>query len=272
MNEQSAKMVEAYYRNAASWNSDRLRAMRSSRRTAWLVAGAATLTAMLEAGALFVLIPLKTVEPYTLLVDKTTGYVQPLKPLDPAKVAPDTALTQSYLVQYVLARESFDISTASSSYRKVALLSAGNARSSYLATMQPSNPQSPLVVYPRGTTIETRIKSISPVGRDAALVRFDTVKADANGRAQPAAPWVALIRYHYSGEPMKLEDRFVNPLGFQVVKYRRDPEALAPEPIANDTAPTAAASRTTSGAMVPAPAASRGLLSSTPASPARGQQ
>ena len=27
--------------------------------------------------------PLKTVEPYTLLVDRQTGFVQALKPLDP---------------------------------------------------------------------------------------------------------------------------------------------------------------------------------------------
>jgi type IV secretion system protein VirB8 len=36
-----------------------------------------------------------------------------------------------------------------------------------------------------------------------------------------------MIAYRWSGEPMKLEDRFVNPLGFQVTSYRRDPEALA---------------------------------------------
>ena len=33
-----------------------------------------------------------------------------------------------------------------------------------------------------------------------------------------------MIRYRYSGEPMQLEDRMVNPLGFQVLRYRRDPE------------------------------------------------
>jgi hypothetical protein len=36
---------------------------------------------------------------------------------------------------------------------------------------------------------------------------------------------VSVIRYRYSGEPMKLEDRFVNPLGFQVLRYRKDPES-----------------------------------------------
>ena len=228
MNEQGRKMLDAYYEEAASWNSDRLTAMRASQRVAWIVASAAGVIAVMEACALVVLTPLKTVEPYTLLVDKTTGYVQPLKPLEPAKLAPDTALTQSYLVQYVIARESFDVTTASTNYRRVALFSAGAARNGYLAAMQSSNPQSPLVVYPRGTVIETRVKSVSPVGRDAALVRFDTVRNDPNGGLQPGRPWVALIRYRYSSDPMTLEDRYVNPLGFEVVQYRRDPEALAP--------------------------------------------
>ena len=229
MNEHSRKMLDAYYKEAASWNTDRLKAMRQSRKIAWIIATAAVTVAVLEAGALLLLTPLKTVEPYTLLVDKTTGYVQPLRPLEPGRIAPDTALTQSFLVQYVIARESFDFAEVRANYRKVALLSAEGARSSYLTLMQPSNPNSPLATYPRGTVIETRVKSISPVGNNTVLVRFDTIRADPNGRPQPPMPWVSLVQFRYSGEPMKLEDRFVNPLGFQVVHYRRDPEALPQE-------------------------------------------
>ena len=225
MNDQSREALDAYYREAASWNSDRLTAMRSSQRIAWWVAGVAALIAVLEAAALVFLTPLKTVEPYTLMVDRTTGYVQALKPLDAARVAPDTALTQSFLVQYVIAREGFDLATVNANYRKVALFSAGRARSSYLSAMQVNSPASPLLL-PRGTIIDTRVKSVSPVGQDTALVRFETVRSSPNGSVQPPSPYVAVIRYRWSGEPMKLEDRFVNPLGFQVVSYRRDPEAL----------------------------------------------
>ena len=226
MNDESRKSLDAYFERAGSWNRDRLQAMRSSQRIAWWVAGGAALIAVIEAGALILLTPLKTVEPYTLLVDRTTGYVQALKPLDPANVAPDTALAQSFLVQYVIAREGFDLATVNASYRKVALFSADRARTSYLSEMQVSNPASPLVSLPRGTVIDARVKSISPVGRDTALVRFNTVRTDPNGQARPPQPWIATVRYRWSGEPMKLEDRFVNPLGFQVTSYRRDPEAL----------------------------------------------
>jgi type IV secretion system protein VirB8 len=174
--------------------------------------------------------PLKTVVPYTLMVDRTTGYVQAIKPLNPSTVAPGTALTQSFLVQYVIGREGFDRDTVKTNYRKVALLSAGRARSSYLQQMQVSNPRSPLVLYPRGTSVDVRVKSVSPIGPNVALVRFDTVRTDAGGRAGAPGQWIAVVHYRYSGEPMSLEDRFVNPLGFEVTSYRRDSEAVSPAP------------------------------------------
>ncbi|MGN6847887.1 MAG: virB8 family protein, partial [Sphingomicrobium sp.] len=231
MNKHSRQTLDAYYAEAASWNRDRVQAMRSSHRIAWIIAGVAALIAVLEAIALVFLTPLKTVVPYTLMVDKTTGFVQALKPLDAAKIAPDSALTQSFLVQYVIAREGFDFSSLNMSYRKVALFSAGSARTGYLQQMQVSNPDSPLVRYPRGTTLDVRVKSVSPIGSNAALVRFDTIRTDANGGARPASPWVALIKYRYSTAPMSVDDRYVNPLGFQVTSYRKDPEALP----SNDT-------------------------------------
>ena len=226
MNDLSREALDSYYAEAASWNRDRVGAMRSSQRIAWSIAAIAAVIAVLEAVALVLLTPLKTVEPYTLMVDRTTGYVQALKPLDAAKIAPDTALTQSFLVQYVIARESFDVATLNANYRKVALLSAGTARASYLAGMQVSNPNSPLMLYPRTTVVEVRVKSVSPLGPNATLVRFETIRSDSVVQAQTPAQWVAVVRYRYSGEPMKLEDRFINPLGFQVTGYRKDAEAL----------------------------------------------
>jgi type IV secretion system protein VirB8 len=226
MKQQARETLDAYYAEAASWNRDRVQSAQTSHRIAWVIAGAAALIAVLEAIALVLLTPLKTVEPYTLMVDRTTGYVQALKPLDQAKIAPDSALTQSFLVQYVVGRESFDTATLNADYRKIALFSADAARAGYLQTMQVSSPESPLVRYPRTTTIEVRVKSVSPIGTNAALVRFDTIRSDANGGAQAPRPWVAVIRYRYSTSPMSVDDRYVNPLGFQVTSYRKDPEAL----------------------------------------------
>jgi type IV secretion system protein VirB8 len=230
MNKQAREALDAYYVEAESWAQDRQDALRASRRLAWIVAAAAVTIAILLALALLMLTPLKTVQPYTLLVDRNTGFVQALNPLDPALISGDAALTQSFLVQYVIAREGFDIDTVQANYRKVALWSDETARSTYIAAMQASNLESPLALYPRSTVIETRVKSVSPVARNVAMVRFETQRRDAGGRAEPRRAWVAIVRYRYSGEPMTLEDRLINPLGFEVLRYRRDAEALPPEP------------------------------------------
>lgn len=239
MNKHAQETLDAYYAEAASWNRDRVQSMRSSHRLAWIVAGVGAAIALLEAIALVFLMPLKTIEPYTLMVDRTTGYVQALRPLDQARITPDTALTQSFLVQYVIARETFDMATLKANYRKVALFSADAARSSYLQTMQVNNLESPLVRYPRATIVDVRVKSVSPIGSNSVLVRFETVRTDANGQAQRANPWVAVVRYRYSSAPMSVDDRFVNPLGFQVTSYRKDPEVL---PAAGDESVSTAAS------------------------------
>ena len=241
MNKQSREDLDAYYREAASWGRDRDEALFASRRIAWIVAACAMVVALLEAVALVTLLPLKTVEPYTLMVDRHTGYVQALEPLDPAQISGDAALTQSFLVQYVAAREGFDVSSLQTNYRKVALWSAESARSNYLAGMQATNPESPLTLYPRTSTVEVRVKSVSPLGRNVAMVRFETQRRDAGGQAHPPRNWAAMIRYRYSGEPMRLEDRFVNPLGFQVLRYRRDAEALPP--VASDVPGTVQGAR-----------------------------
>jgi type IV secretion system protein VirB8 len=262
MNKHSSEALDAYYAEAASWNRDRVQSTRSSHKIAWVIAAAAAAIAVLEGIALVLLTPLKTVQPYTLMVDRTTGYVQALKPLDQSTITPDAALTQSYLVQYVIGREGFDIATLNANYRKVALLSADAARSSYLQQMQVANPDSPLVRYPRSTILDVRVKSVSPVGSNAALVRFDTIRTDTKGQPQPPSPWVALVKYHYSNAPMSVEDRFVNPLGFQVTSYRKDPEALPPTAADNGAVATPGS--------VPAPAAAGTYYSGSPAPPQPG--
>jgi type IV secretion system protein VirB8 len=233
MKKPSNEALDAYYAEADSWAKDRGDALRASRRTAWWVAGGASVIAVCEALALLFLTPLKTVEPYTLLVDRQTGFVQQLKPLEAETISRDRALTQSFLVQYVIAREGYDANSVQTDYRKVGLWSAGTARETYLSEIQVSNPDSPLVRLPRSSLVDVQVKSVTPMNDDTAMVRFDTQRRDAGGQAHPAQLWVAIVRYGYSGEPMSAADRMINPLGFKVSSYRRSPEALTmAEPVA----------------------------------------
>lgn len=229
MNSKTREELDTYYEQSGSWAADQIEEIRASRRTAWIVAIIASLAVLAEALALSWLAPLKTVVPYTLLVDRQTGFVQKLDPIAANKIAPDSALTQSFLVQYVLAREGFDIATVQTDYRKVMLWSVATAQNEYSSAMQVTNPDSPLSRLPRSTRLEARVLSVSSLGKDSALVRFETVRRDSGGLSPQPDNWVALIRYRYSSDAMSVEDRFINPLGFQIIHYRKTAESLPAE-------------------------------------------
>lgn len=209
-----------------SWATSVTDELEQSNRRAWTVAIIAAVIALLLAIALVFLIPLKTVEPYTLLVDRQTGNVEALAPLDAQTITPDAALTRSFLVQYVIARESFDRTNLQNDYRKTALWTQGEERDRYVRLMQASNPQSPLSSLPDGTGIRTEVKSVSSLSDDKSMVRFATTRVDRGGRTQAPQDWVAIIDYQFSNAEMSEADRLINPLGFQVVRYRRDAETL----------------------------------------------
>ena len=230
------------FRVAESWGTSVTDELEKSRRNAWIVACVSAAVALLLAIAIVILLPLKEQVPYTLLVDRQTGNVERLAPLDEQVIAPDAALTRSFLVQYVIARESFDYADLERDYQKVALWSAGEARQRYVDAMRAGAPGSPLSVYGTGTRVAVEVRSVSSLSADRAMVRFSTVRTDAGGQPQVAQHWAAVIDYTYSGAEMSEQDRYLNPLGFQVTRYRRDaetlPEVMAAEaPVPLRTAP-----------------------------------
>ena len=228
--EMSAEARKAYYAQAHSWSDDRNGALVRSRRIAWIAAAVAAGIAALEALAIIALTPLKTVEPYTILVDRNTGFAQALEGTGIPRISGQSALTRSLLAQYVIARESFALDSVQDRYRKTALWSGDAARREYLALMAPSNPRSPVNLNRRGARLETRVESVSLDGPDKAFVRFYTEQIEQGAPNGSRQYWVAFLRFRFSGEPLAIEDRLVNPLGFQVVDYRRDQETPPVQP------------------------------------------
>ena len=226
--------LKSYFREARSWADDRQDRQARTQWIAWTIAGVATTIAALEAIALAGLVPLKTVVPMAVLVDRQSGHVTTLDPSQPARLAPDAALAKSMLAQYVTAREALDRGTIASDYRKVALWSGQTARSSYLASMAPANPANPLARLPRQISVQARIKSVSLLDNGQAFVRYDLIERNETGSESRPAPYVSVIRYRFRDRPLVESDRFINPLGFEVLRYRKDPEAA---PATVDPAP-----------------------------------
>ena len=88
-------------------------------RNAWRIV-AALLGLALVAGLalLWQLVPLKSMEVVTLLVDKATGYVEVARPLEEGgPISEREAVTQANIVRYIRARETYDPPGAARQFR-----------------------------------------------------------------------------------------------------------------------------------------------------------
>ena len=220
--------TKSFYAERSSWAQSEADRARRARNRAWTVAGAASLIAVAEALALASLVPLKSTSVVPVLVDRQTGFVEVLNKDGSQALRANTALTRSMLAQYVAAREGFDITTLSADYHRVMLWSGGQARGEYAAVMPAQNPQSPLHLYPRSALVAVTIESVSDLGPRTALVRFTTTRTDEGAAGGSPSHYAAVISYQFSDQPLRAEDRLVNPLGFQVTRYRRSDETAPP--------------------------------------------
>jgi type IV secretion system protein VirB8 len=211
---------------------------RSRRRAWWLTCGLIGVVAI-QAGAIAFMLPLKDVVPYTLLVDRTTGYVETVKGVDVGPLGGDRALTEAFLAQYVIARETFDVTDLADRYSRVALWSTGEAQSDYFADYKKENPDGILAQVNASTRIHITVKQVELTAPGTARVRFAATRREIDG-AETIGDWSSLVTFRYTGAPMRMEDRLINPLGFQAVTYRRDLEGAPVASIAPQSAPQVA--------------------------------
>ena len=176
--------------------------------------------------ALAMLVPLKTVVPYVVTVDRQSGAVEVATTVANGRLTQNEAVIQAQLANYVRIRETFDATDLAENYRRVQLMSSGDVRAAYIAQMAANNSLSPLRTLTQGDTLKVRIKSVSLTGNGTALVRFDLDRIGAGGRGTSTTPYVSAISFGFSNKPLREADRFENPLGFEVTRYRRDAEGM----------------------------------------------
>ncbi|CAM5532342.1 virB8 family protein [Thauera mechernichensis] len=218
---------ENYLKEARTWETDKVREIEKSRKAAWWVAIGSGVTAIASVFAVSAMMPLKTVEPYVIRVDNSTGIVDVVEALTDGKTNYDEAMNKYFVQWYVRYREGYSKELAEDYYYNVGLMSSTTEQQKYFQFFNPKNPLSPLAVYGDYAKVKIGIKSTSFINPTVALVRY--TKEIERGLDKPIIThWAATVTFRYTKAPMAEKDRGINPLGFQVVEYRNDPDALAP--------------------------------------------
>jgi len=216
--------LKSYFEKARRFDQDRLIHAERSTRIAWSIAIGASILAAAAIFAIAALTPLKSVEPFVIRVDKSTGIVDVVSALKPAPATYDEAVTKYFAAKYVRAREGYITSEAREDFRTVELLSTDAEQKRFADFYRGSNPNSPQNVYGRDATSRIEIVSISMINPHVVSVRY--IRTVIRREEAQATHWVATLTFSYVSAPMSTNDRLVNPLGFLVSDYRADPEVV----------------------------------------------
>lgn len=216
--------LKEYFDKARRFDQDRMVSAERSKRIAWFVAIVASVLACMSVAAVVALTPLKTVEPFVIRVDNSTGIVDVVSAMASAAGSYDEEVTKYFAARYVRAREGYVWSEAEENFRTASLMSNAAEQQRFTAAYRGGNPESPQNTYGRSATSRIGIKSISLINSNVVSVRY--TRTITRGEDVRTTHWVATITYSYANAPISSSDRLVNPLGFVVSEYRADPEAL----------------------------------------------
>lgn len=220
---------------------------RRSEKRAWMIAWTCLFIVLVMLGGFVYILPLKKEVPYLIMADAFTGQatVATLRGnFDaPNSITQSEAVNRANIAQYVTARESFDVAMMNlRDWDLVNVMSSPNVRNAYAAIHSGNNPDSPFKRYGRDRAVRVKILNIIPErkgtgdrARNSATVRFQRVEYDKKtGDTKPIDSKIARIEFTYKPNlALDTQQRYLNPLGFQVIEYLDEIDYAASPPVEN---------------------------------------
>jgi type IV secretion system protein VirB8 len=220
--------LDDYFREAASWDHDRLAEAKRTARVAWWVAGAGWVCAVTGGLSLLLLMPLKRVEPFVIRVDNSTGVVD-VVPVYAGTTNMDQAVSRYFLTHYITICERFNFTTAESDYQECGAFHGAHRNQEWSALWSRNNPSSPLNLHKDGSTVRSEVESVSFFQRgngltDLAQVRYVKAERAGSDSAARMTHWIATVQYAYTAPSNDPVVRRWNPLGFRIMELISEPE------------------------------------------------
>ncbi len=184
-------------------------------------------TIVLLAGALIGLTPLKTVEPFLLRVDNTTGYVDKVNPYEVKSNTVNEAVQRYFLARFIENREGYEWFTVQDMYNFVEATSNKAVFDAYKNYMI-SN-QSPVKVLSNRMKMLVKVNGITFLDDSTAQIRFTKLITEPDGKAAVGyipTKWIATLKFDFSKKITTEQERLLNPLGLNVISYRVDAEVV----------------------------------------------
>jgi len=179
------------------------------------------LTNIVSVATIIALLPLKEVKPMFLTVKNAHDQVVHVEPLGKTSQGYDL-LMESLVRQYVMLREPVNLQSDVERWQQMARFSSDKVNQTFYAMMNKDNPKSPFearrkegvtrAVYLRSTT------SLAPSAPNVWQVEWEAVDIKDNQEIGRSV-WQSTITAECQEKDVRLEDQYLNPVGFTVTHY-----------------------------------------------------
>lgn len=209
------------------WYKDRYQYVLVQRRVLAVITVAALVCTLMAIVVIVMLIPQKTIEPYVIQVDQRSGITQYVDPVSAKQLTANEAVKNYFIVNYIRARDGYRATDLLKQYELVRLMSEPKVvYKQFEAQANANNSDSNIARLGSVGSREVLIKSISYLEPTVAQVRV-VIEERADGiNISSRRHKIILVRFKFAELPLTTSQRYVNPLGFIVLDYRVDEDAV----------------------------------------------
>ena len=196
-----------------------------SNKRAWTITFISIGLTILAFGTLFALMPLKSVEPFVVRVDKITGMVDVMSAVDQRTMKYDEAMDKYFASEYVKRREGYHYDLLQQDYVYTQLNSSKEIARIYKGIYSGHDARDKILKDQ--TEISPKIISVTlneGGGSKTARIRLKLTRKKKNHAAIQSIKVITLSYKYFPRLMQTEEERLLNPLGFKVMTYRVDRE------------------------------------------------
>ena len=216
-----------------NWYEDRYQSMVVQRNILSLVSVISLIGVVACALVVQIISSLKTIEPFVIEISETSGIATVVDQLSVREFIADDMIVRYFLVSYMKARESFDINRYEHNYKRVVrLFSASSVYNEFARSVMSRSDDGIIEKFGIGRIREVKVLSITFLKKGpgergrTAQIRYLLEDKNRDGRNKSSQNKVAIVNFDFVQLNLSIEDRYINPLGFQVISYVSDDEYI----------------------------------------------
>jgi len=211
-----------FYDHAKSWYEDHYQNILCSRNRYRTMAMAFAILLTLSIVAITTMLPLKSYYYRIIMMDGKTGNITVLKEVEYSKIPVTHAITESLISRYIQEREHYDYEDIKRSFNVVIALSDKAVAEKYIAdTTVDTNPTSPIKTLNTEFYKTVSNMFIQELNDNTATARFSVQTFSKENHTEVKKEnFQAIIKWEYRKPSESNEERYDNPVGFNVTYYQ----------------------------------------------------